>query len=437
MMGYLFLMTFSGSILFIGFLFCEKMLTKSMTQSMRYRALIIVMLDYMVPWVWIKGIYKSFIEFFWPEPVAAGAKGIIDVADIEAGAIAYQTEKYKLLTLAVSIWFAVALILLIIRILKSLTRTHALRVLAIKCEDKNLEETMKHLRETVHYRCKPEIAWTRVDNATFTVGTVKPVIFLQKEYAEGDLYWILKHEMTHIVNKDLWIKLLLEFVCCLHWFNPFIYFLVYKIKFLSETSCDEKVIKGCTDEEKQIYMDLLDRNRGNNTLRGLAGSTAESDKGEIDRRIALMKNSRNISPKEKVIALSAFGVLVFLNSLTALAYPDVHHVKNAAMEMAEDAVDGNNFWIYEYAADGYNTPIEVILYDEQFVDEEKRVYQIVPTKEASCMEHDFVSGVLQIHTRDKDGGCMVETYEGVRCTKCGATERGKLLHEAETPSCTH
>ena len=436
-MGYVLLMTFAGSALFIGYLGWEKILGKSMTQYMKYRALLVVMLVYVMPWEWFKGIYRQFIGCFLIEKVDAGAKGLVSVANIQTEKVAYQTERYKLLTLIMSIWFAVAVTRLIIRIVKLLRRTHALHTLAIKCEDKNLEETMKHLRETVHYRCKPEIAWTRVDNATFTVGTVKPVIFLQKEHAEGDLYWILKHEMTHIVNKDLWIKLLLEFVCCLHWFNPFIYFLVYKIKFLSETSCDEKVIKGCTDEEKQIYMDLLDRNRGNNTLRGLAGSTAESDKGEIDRRIALMKNSRNISPKEKVIALSAFGVLVFLNSLTALAYPDVHHVKNAAMEMAEDAVDGNNFWIYEYAADGYNTPIEVILYDEQFVDEEKRVYQIVPTKEASCMEHDFVSGVLQIHTRDKDGGCMVETYEGVRCTKCGATERGKLLHEAEKPSCTH
>ncbi len=436
-MVYLFLMTLAGSILFIGFLGCEKMLGKSMTECMKYKALMIVMLGYAIPWVWIKGIYKSIIESFWPERVAAGAKGIIDTADIDTGAMAYQTMKYKLLTLIVSLWFAVAVILLIIRIVKSFRKTHELHALAIRCEDENLEEAMKQLRKTICYRHKPEIVWTRVNNETFTIGTLKPIIFLQKEYAEGDLYWILKHEMTHIVSMDLWVKLLLEFVCCLHWFNPFIYFLEHKIKSLSETSCDERVTKGCTEQEKRVYMDLLDRNRGGNLLRKSAGGDLERVSGEIDKRITLMENTKNIGSKEKVIVRAVFGTLIFLDSLTALAYPDVHHVKNAVMEMAEDAADGNNFWIYEYAEDGYDTPIEIILYDEQFVDGENQIYPIVSVNELSCFEHDFVSGVIQIHTKDEDGGCIVETYESVRCTKCGATQRGELLHRAKKISCTH
>ncbi|MCI9307393.1 MAG: M56 family metallopeptidase, partial [Lachnospiraceae bacterium] len=321
-MGYVLLMTLSGSALFIGYLCWEKVLGKSMTEAMKYGALIIVMLDYAVPWVWIKGIYRNVIGVFLSEDMPAGSKVLINVADIETNKAAYRTKEYQLLTFVVSIWFAVAAILLIIRIVKSLKKTHELHALAIRCEDENLERTLKHLRESIHYRRRPEIVWTRVNNETFTIGATRPIIFLQKEYAAGDLYWILKHEMTHIVRMDLWVKLLLEFVCCLHWFNPLIYLLERKIKYLSETSCDEKVINKCTEKEKRMYIDLLERNKGGNRMESPVNSALESGNRAIDQRISLMKNSRTIRPKEKVIVICIFGLLIILNSLTALAYPD-------------------------------------------------------------------------------------------------------------------
>ena len=173
----------------------------------------------------------------------AGAKGLVDVAAIETKEIAYQTEKYQLLMLIVVIWFAMAVLFLVIRSVRYLRKRHGLHMLAIKCEDENLEETLECLRKAIRYRRRPEVLWSREDNETFTLGAFKPVIFLQKKYAEGELYWILKHEMIHIVRNDLLVKLLLEFVCCLHWFNPLIYLLEYKLKYLCETSCDERVLE--------------------------------------------------------------------------------------------------------------------------------------------------------------------------------------------------
>ena len=73
-MGYVLLMTLSGSALFIGYLCWEKVLGKSMTEAMKYGALIIVMLDYAVPWVWIKGIYRNVIGVFLSEDMPAGSK---------------------------------------------------------------------------------------------------------------------------------------------------------------------------------------------------------------------------------------------------------------------------------------------------------------------------------------------------------------------------
>ena len=431
-------MTLAGSILFIGYIGWEKVLGKAMTQSMRYRALKITMLAYVVPWVWLKETYKHIVGLLWHEEVIAGAKGLVDVADIETNEIAYQTEEYQLLMLVMVIWFAIAVLFLLIRSIRYLRKRHGLHILAIKCEDKNLEKALDDLWKVIQYKRRPEVVWTRVNNETFTIGAFKPVIFLQKEYAEGELYWILKHEMIHIVRKDLMVKLLLEFVCCLHWFNPLIYFLEHKLKYLCETSCDERVLESCTEEERQIYMNLLDRNKGGNKLKIPFGSALESGSKEIDKRIHVIKTRRDIGCKEKTILTVIFGVLVFLDSLTALAYPDVHHVKNAVTEAAEDSMDGGNFWIYDCAEDGYGMSMDVILYDKQFVDENGEIYPMRSTEgQKTCSEHDTISGIVQIHEKDNNGGCTIETYEGTRCIKCGIVWTGEFDYKISKTSCIH
>ena len=57
-----------------------------------------------------------------------------------------------------------------------------------------------------------------------------------------------------------------------------------------------------------------------------------------------MKCRRSIKNSEKAVAMCTFGLLIFLDSLTALAYPDVHLVKNAVIEAAEDAIGGGKYF---------------------------------------------------------------------------------------------
>ncbi len=398
----------------------------------------IVMLVYLVPWAWLKGTYKYIMGLFWLEEVDAEAKGLINVANIETKEFAYRTKEYQLLMLGVMVWFSIAVILLIIRTGKFVVKSHRFHELSIECEDKNLEQTLKRLKENGWHRRSPEIVWTRVDNETFTLGTIKPVIVLQKEYAEGDLYWILKHEMMHIVRMDLWVKRLLEFVCCLHWFNPLIYILNRKIRYLCETACDESVIRGCTEEECQTYISLLDRNKKSSGIRLPFGSDLEGGSEEIDQRIALMRDRKRVGGGERILAICIFSLLVFLDSLTSLVYPDVHHVKIAVIEAAKESVDGGNFWTYNYAEEGYGIPAVDILYNEQFADSAGEVYPIDSAYEdSSCLEHDITLGIVQIHKKSDDGSCTIETYEGTRCKECGTIWKGEFLYNIKKSHCPH
>lgn len=439
-MGYVMLMTFAGSALFGGYLCWKRILAKSVTECMKYRALMIVMVVYTVPWEWLKGIYRQIVGLFLVNEVDLRAKGLVNIADFETRGMDIRTKEYQLLMLVMLIWFMLATLFLLIRVTRFIRKRRTLCALAIKCEDENLEQTLKQVREVVRYRRSLEIVHTRADNNTFTIGTIKPIIFLQKDYDEVELYWILKHEITHIAKRDLWVKLLLEFVCCLHWFNPVVYLLGHEIRHLSETSCDERVIHGCTKEECETYIDLLNKNRGHRKIENLFNSAIKGNQ-EIDKRIALIRNRKDIKYRDKALAICIFGFLIFLDSLTALAYPKVHHVKDAAIEMAEDAVDGGNFWIYDYAEDGYGTLADVVLYDKQFVDPNGQIYPIDSTaSEDSCLKHKVISGMVQIHEKDPEGGeggCTLETYEGTRCIECGTVWRGILLHKTRKIPCIH
>lgn len=437
-MNYFLLMTLGGSILLIGYLIWERVFEKFMTQHMGYAALLIVLLTYLVPWTWIREIYLKILFIFWGEGVIGEAKGLVNFADIRTKEDAYRTEDYKVLMILAAVWFIGAIIIMIIKVIKYVDKRCALYRLSIKCGDVDLEETVTRLQKELRCRRRPKVVWTRVNNKTFTLGVIRPIIFLQKDYADGELYLILKHEMTHIVRKDLLIKMLLEFASCLYWFNPFIYVLEHKVEFISETSCDERVLKGCDEKEREKYIELLDKNKDSNRLKIPFGSALENGNKDIDKRIKLLKETREIKCKKKILSISIFMFLVFMDSLIVFAYPKVQHVENAVIEAAEDVAGGDNFWSYNYAEEGYGMPTNAILYNEQFVDGEGQVFPIlIPDTCSPCTNHDIISGYYQKHIENEDGSCIVETYKCTKCVICDMVWIGDLYFEDVQVICEH
>jgi len=92
----------------------------------------------------------------------------------------------------------------------------------------------------------------------FTLGFGQNVIFLpDREYAEKDLYYILKHELVHCKNRDIWMKGLLLAVNGLHWYNPLVWILRGAVSRDMEFICDEEVMQGCTKQERRAYSEVI------------------------------------------------------------------------------------------------------------------------------------------------------------------------------------
>ena len=89
-------------------------------------------------------------------------------------------------------------------------------------------------------------------------GFFKPTVLIPtRNLTENDLYMVLRHELLHYKRHDLWYKLLLVVAGCLHWFNPFVWFMVRRADRDLEIACDEAVVKGESTEFRKDYCETI------------------------------------------------------------------------------------------------------------------------------------------------------------------------------------
>ena len=76
------------------------------------------------------------------------------------------------------------------------------------------------------------------------IGFWKSCIVLPGTNISGnDFRYTVTHELMHYKRQDILYKWLVQFVVCLHWFNPFVYVMSHEISKACELSCDEAVLE--------------------------------------------------------------------------------------------------------------------------------------------------------------------------------------------------
>ena len=104
------------------------------------------------------------------------------------------------------------------------------------------------------------------------IGFMKPCIVLpDQDFTAEQYYFILKHELIHYKHRDLLYKLILLFAAALHWFNPFIHYMVYLANHNMELYCDEQLVADNNLVYRENYSKMLlriitDANKNNNVL---------------------------------------------------------------------------------------------------------------------------------------------------------------------------
>lgn len=109
-------------------------------------------------------------------------------------------------------------------------------------------------------RAKYRLLVSEEVNSPIIFGFFVPTIFLPflvEQYSDEDLSNILLHEWYHHVNRDIWIKLFFEILCCIMWWNPCVYILKRDLDQTLELKCDLKVTRNMQEVEKKKYLDSM------------------------------------------------------------------------------------------------------------------------------------------------------------------------------------
>lgn len=129
---------------------------------------------------------------------------------------------------------------------------------------------LKHAElHKLSYQNQENIYEVRGLTQAFTLGILKPRIYLPKDMGEESRQLVILHENTHIRRKDYLFKLLGYGILCLHWFNPFVWLGFSLFCRDMEMSCDESVLRQLDGDpltRKKDYSKVLLSMAGNSPL---------------------------------------------------------------------------------------------------------------------------------------------------------------------------
>lgn len=453
-MKYLLAMTLSGSVMVGIYMLLRYATRNKIPMRLQYVLAKAAVLYYLIPLPFIKKWYDEIAIRIHP----VSMEKILRVSPkwnyyaVRINEKLYYNNSTKIQTAVISVWLLIILIMLLYELFDYLKTRRILTYCMSKTRVEE-DDSFKRLKEQIGLKRQIVVYQGESKERTMTFGFLRPAILCGYKVGSKEAELILRHELIHIKRWDTVWKIPQRFVLFLHWWNPVAWFFYFDFERVCEWSCDEEAVSGKTIEEAKEYVRLLiDESRkkeadGKSRLRlGVGfGNGAKRLKKRMDN-IMMMKKWNRIAAGILTVGL------VFVNSLTAFAYPDVVHRENKnyiSQDELDDAMEIDE-WVYipdeagsEQFTDiaNYGTGNDIdILYDIQFIDAEGNVYPVQDENStnsyASCT-HTYSTGVVNDHKKNATGGCTVVSYSAKRCTKCGLVVTEALISRFEYVVCPH
>ena len=89
-------------------------------------------------------------------------------------------------------------------------------------------------------------------------GLLRPTVILPETLpAREDLWFILRHELTHFRRRDILYKTVLLCANLIHWFNPLTWVMLRFAEGDLERCCDDDVVKGLSADDRARYGQVI------------------------------------------------------------------------------------------------------------------------------------------------------------------------------------
>lgn len=143
--------------------------------------------------------------------------------------------------------------------------------------------------------------------APFTLGILRPRVYLPDDLQGTARRAVLLHEQTHIRRRDPLTKPLFYAVTCLHWFNPLAWLAFCTFEHDMEAACDEAAVRGRPLPERNAYCESLLHFAVQG--RSIPGSLAFGQ-GSVKERIVHLLHYRRLGAGALAVCAAVVGLSV-------------------------------------------------------------------------------------------------------------------------------
>lgn len=200
----------------------------------------------------------------------------------------------------------------------------------------NLKRRVKHARLPISPRvmqifesCKKELGIKRrvkvqVQSALkvpFIMGVVSPSLVLPQDIETQNheqIRNICLHELSHLKHGDLVVITLLNMLCSVYWFNPFVWLCFKLIRKDMETACDARVLSHIGTAKRQEYISTVLKFAVHDEQQYLYAAMGMADgRMKMEQRIRGMFKKTKTNRKTRIVAACIAVLMLAMCVLTA------------------------------------------------------------------------------------------------------------------------
>lgn len=301
------------SVLSIGYLAAAPYLSKRYSAKWLYYIWLIVILGWILPF-WPK-LQHQLLPVSIPElPVIP----VMEEANLAAGGIQHAAS-IPLWWIIGGVWGIGAAVILAYNVWRHQRFLRLVNRWGEDVTDPKALLLLESLQEDMNIRKQVRLVSCSFITSPMMVGFFRPMILMPSLPMDADeLAFVFRHELIHYKQHDLWYKSLVLVTTAVHWFNPIVYVMAKSIEVQCELSCDERLVRETSLEQRQRYSETIISliKRGTKLQTSLSTHFYREGNSVRTRIFRIMDNT----PKKTGISLLCFALVVIMGARMVFAF---------------------------------------------------------------------------------------------------------------------
>lgn len=166
----------------------------------------------------------------------------------------------------------------------------------------------------------------------FTTGFFRMKVVLPKtDISKEEWKLLLRHELIHCKRNDVLMKLVVQFVQKIHWFNPAIFLFTRSFFEDSEYTCDMEVVKSFNSEQRIEYCRLVIKMAEERPMPKFTIGFSENNFKFVERRLQYIMKKK--APKTLVMTAIIMAFMAVCPVITYASASGVSQVERALINV--------------------------------------------------------------------------------------------------------